>query len=111
MSQRELTLHPETGALVEVVHSYQGVELDQLNQDVAAHEAAVAEVQVRKQAKLDELEAVNSEQTQAEQALEDSKSTAARATELVGQSAVGVDAGADGASGEVSPPVEDGQNF
>lgn len=110
MAQRELTLHPETGALVEVVHSYQGVELDQLKQDVTAKEQALEEIRVRKQAKLDEVNAIVEEETQAQESLEDSKSAAARGEELVGPNPAGVDAGADGASGEVPAEVA-GENF
>lgn len=110
MAQRELTLHPETGALVEVVHSYQEVELDQLNRDVADKEQVLEEVRNRKQVKLDEVNALAEEEAKAQADLEDSKSTAARATELVGQPTDGVDPGADGAGGEVPAGVE-GENF
>lgn len=110
MAQRELTLHPETGALVEVVHSYQGVEVPQLQDDVNNKEQTLTDVQTRKQAIQDQLNAVIEEETKAQADLDDSKSTLERGQQLVGAPAGGVDAGADGASGEV-PAEGAGENF
>jgi hypothetical protein len=108
---RELTLHPESGQLVEVVHSYQNVELQVLRDEVASKEQALTEVQARLEAKQAELQTVSLELAQAEGALEDSKSTLTRGSELVGAPAEGVDTGADAAGSESPAESAEGANF
>jgi exonuclease VII large subunit len=107
----ELTLHPETGELVEVVHSYEKRSVDDFRNDVTAKEQALAEARTRREAKQEELQTVAEEEGRAEAALQDSKSVLQRASELVGNPDPGVDAGAENASGPVENEEAVGANF
>lgn len=103
---RELALHPETGQLVEVVHSYQDLELDQLQRDVDAKQDVLDGIGQREVQAMEALEAIRAEKAKAEADLEDSKSLVQRGQELVEQAAgPNLDAGQDGASSQAENPV------
>lgn len=102
---RELTTHPETGELVEVVHQYQVIDLNSLKADVEQKQATV-------DALTEQANGITNQLTEAQAALEDSKSDASRAEELVGSPvADGLDAGAEAPSSDLEntdSPAEDG---
>jgi hypothetical protein len=103
---RELALHPETGQLVEVVHSYQGLEMKQLEDDVNAKQDVLDGIGQREVQALEALEVVRAEKAKAEADLEDSKSLVGRGQELVEQAARrDLDARQDGAGGEAENAV------
>ena len=100
---RELTTHPETGDLVEVVKNYQNVDLNSLKNEVDQHQTNLDSLSTQ----IDEL---TKSRDEASRALEDSKSDVSRAEELVGSPvAPELDAGTEAASGEVETANEDAE--